>query len=444
MILLLFSLSINLSGHFYTLREYKIGNEYYILCDSLTRKLELSSHWDNNKQVLSIQKEKAVSIIPDNPFIKIDDKIYQLVTPPVKINEKLLLPKSSLDLILRSILNMNAFFKNGVLEIGTRVNIYNFKWTIEPSLTRYTIECSPTLNHFFNKNNGEWVLTLFNPIYNKEILDQTGKGLIEEIKFEEGESFLKFRFKTKDDFQMDIIRKGKFLNIEVRKFEKRNIQTIVVDAGHGGKDPGAAHAGLKEKDLVLDISKKLASKLTEDGFNVIMTRVNDEFLPLKERTSIADKEKADFFVSIHCNAAYSKNSMHGAEVYFLSAAKNDWARTVEATENSAVRFESEDNSGIPELDYILNDLAQTQFLKESQEAAIYIQESLIHKCDVYDRGVKQANFYVLRLNYMPAVLVEVAFLTNPNDRKKLRNENFLRQAADAIAEGIKQYARAHL
>jgi len=443
-ILLFLSLSINQSGNIYTLREYKIRNKNYILCDSLIRKLDLSSHWDNNRQIMTLQRETVVSIIPDNPFIKIEGNVHQLVSSPIMINGKLLLPNSSLDLILSSLLNMKAYFKDGTLEIGTRLNIYGIKWCVESSLTRYTIECSPTMKYFFSKNDGEWVLTLFNPIYNKEIMDQDGKGLIEGINIEEGNGFLKFRFKTIENLPMDIIRKGKSLNVEVRKFNKRHIQTIVIDAGHGGKDPGAVHGGVKEKDVVLKVSKNLASRLTEDGFNVIITRISDEFLALKERAEIADEARADFFVSIHCNAAYRKSSMHGAETYFLSSAKSDWARTVEATENSAIKFESEDNAGIPELDYILNDLAQTQFLEESQQAAIYIQESLVQLCGLYNRGVKQANFYVLRLNYMPAVLIEIGFLTNSNDRKKLQDDNFLEKVVEAIASGIKQYARAHL
>lgn len=437
------SLSINLSGKLYTFREYKIGRKNYIICDSLSRKLNLSSHWDNNRQIMTLQREKVVSIIPDNPFIKIEGNIHQLVSPPIIIKGILLLPKSSLDVILASLLNMMAFFKDGTLEIGTRVNIYGIKWEVESSYTRFTIECSPTIKYFFSKNNEEWVLTLFNPIYNKDILDQKGRGLIEEINSEEGDGFLKFRFKTIENFPMDIIRKGKLLNVEVRKSDERNIQTIVIDAGHGGKDPGAVHGKYKEKEIVLKISKKLASRLTEDGFNVIMTRIDDEFIPLKERTRIADEKRADFFVSIHCNASYARSSMHGAETYFLSSAKSDWARTVEATENSAIRFESENNSNIPELDYILNDLAQTQFLKESQQAAIYIQENLVQLCNQYNRGVKQANFYVLRLNYMPAVLIEVGFLTNSDDRKKLLDGNFINNVVEAIVKGIEQYARAH-
>jgi N-acetylmuramoyl-L-alanine amidase len=339
-------------------------------------------------------------------------------------------------------MDMEANFNNEILEIGVKVNIYKTSCDVSPSGTVFAIECSPTLKHLFNKVNDEWVLVIFEPVYNKNILDLTPKGLIEDIKFEQGDGFIKFRFKTKDNLAMDAIRDGKSLNIKVKTFVERSIKTIVIDPGHGGEDPGATYNNVKEKDIVLKVSKAIAAKLKNKGFDIIMTRTEDVFIPLMERTKIADAAKADLFVSIHCNAAPNKREMEGAETYFLSAARSDWARTVEATENSAIRFEAKEGSGLSELDYILNDLAQTQFLEESQQAGICIQESMVQKCDLYNRGLKQANFYVLRLNYMPAVLVEIAFITHTGDRKKLLDDKFLNKVSDAIVEGIQAYAKA--
>jgi N-acetylmuramoyl-L-alanine amidase len=339
-------------------------------------------------------------------------------------------------------MDMEAKFNNEILEVGIKVNIYKTSWDVSPSLTAFTIECSPSLKHLFNRVKDEWVLVIFEPVYNKSALELTPKGLIEDIKFEQGDGFIKFRFKTKDDLPMDAIRDGDFLRIKVKKATERIIKTIVIDPGHGGEDPGAAYNNVQEKDLVLKVAKLLDRKLRNKGFDIIMTRTEDVFIPLKERTKIADAARADLFVSIHCNAAPRKREMEGAETYFLSAARSDWARTVEATENSAIRFEVKDGSSSSELDYILNDLAQTQFLEESQEAAICIQESMIQRCDLYNRGVKQANFYVLRLNYMPAVLVEIAFITNSKDRKKLLENEFLERVSNAIVEGIETYAKS--
>jgi len=442
MIFLMLSLSVNLSGKIYTFQEYNIGGNKYIKSSPMLEEMDVSYYWDLSTQILTVQKENIVSFMPDNPFIKVNQNIYQLETPPVKKGGKLFVPVSSLPLILGSLMDMEAKFNQGILDVGTKVNIFKTEWKVTPSMTFFAIECSPTLKHLFNKVKDEWVLVIFDPIYNTNILDLSPKGLIEDVKFEKGDGFIKFRFKAKDDFAMDAVRDGKLLNIKVKTFKERTLKTIVIDPGHGGKDPGAVHGNYKEKDIVLKASKKIASKLTKNGFNVIMTRTEDVFIPLKDRTKIADSAKADLFVSIHCNAAPNKRAMHGAETYFLSAARSDWARTVEATENSAIKFEAKAGSGLSELDYILNDLAQTQFLEESQQAGISIQESMVQKCDLYNRGLKQANFYVLRLNYMPAVLVEIAFLTHPEDRKRLMDDDFLDKATDAIVEGIQAYAKS--
>lgn len=442
MILFILSLSINLSGKIYTFQEYNMGKHKYVKSHTMLEEMNLSYYWDLGTQILTVQKENMVSIMPDNPFIKINQDVYQLEAPPLRRGGKLFVPVSSLPLILGSLMDMEAKFNEGILNVGTKVNIFKTTWEVTPSKTIFKIDCSSALKHLFNKVKGEWVLVLFDPIYNKGTLDLSPKGLIEDIKFEQGDGFIKFRFKVKNDLAMDAIRNGKSLNIKVKTFVERRLKTIVIDPGHGGKDPGAVYKNVREKDIVLKASKKIAAKLTKSGFDVIMTRVDDVFIPLKDRTKIADSAKADLFVSIHCNAAPNKRAMNGAETYFLSAARSDWARTVEATENSAIRFEAKEGSSLSELDYILNDLAQTQFLEESQQAGINIQESMIQKCDLYNRGLKQANFYVLRLNYMPAVLVELAFITHSKDRKKLLDDNFLEDVTDAIVEGIKSYAKS--
>lgn len=442
MIFLVFSLSVNLSGRMHTFHEYSIGQHKYINSSSMLEEMDFSYYWDLNTQILTIQKENLVSIMPDNPFVKVNRDIFQTEIPPRREGSNLYVPVSSLPLILGSLMNMEAKFSQGILEVGTKVNIHGTNWEVTPSSTIFKIECSSTLKHLFNKVKDEWVLVIFDPIYNKDIAEVSPKGLIEDIKFEKGDGFIKFRFKVKNNLAMDAIRNGKFLNIKVKTFVERSLKTIVIDPGHGGKDPGAVCSNVREKDIVLKAAKKIAAKLARKDYNVIMTRTEDVFIPLKDRTKIADSARADLFVSVHCNAAPNKRAMNGAETYFLSAARSDWARTVEATENSAIRYEAKDGSSLSELDYILNDLAQTQFLEESQQAGICIQESMVQKCDLYNRGLKQANFYVLRLNYMPAVLVEIAFLTHSDDRKKLLDEKFLEKACDAIVEGIEAYAKS--
>lgn len=220
---------------------------------------------------------------------------------------------------------------------------------------------------------------------------------------------------------------------------QRKIHVIVIDPGHGGKDPGAIAHGVKEKDIVLKIAKKLKKKLEKAGFKVYLTRDRDVFVPLMKRAEFANKVKCDLFISLHCN--YSKGARaRGIETYFLSQARTKWERAVAAFENSVIKYEiEEDQDTMDILKMILGDMAQYEFLKESQDLAFFIQESMVRRTRRIDRGVKQAGFYVLRGVYAPSVLIETAFLSNKSERKLLRDEKFLDRVAEGIKEGIVKF-----
>ncbi|OYD16253.1 hypothetical protein CH333_03875 [candidate division WOR-3 bacterium JGI_Cruoil_03_44_89] len=221
-------------------------------------------------------------------------------------------------------------------------------------------------------------------------------------------------------------------------FERKlKIDKVVIDAGHGGRDPGAI--GLKktkEKDVVLKIARIVANELEKAGVNCILTRDKDKFIPLEKRTEIANQNGANLFVSIHLNACRSRKT-HGCEVYFLSRARTGWERAVEARENSVIKFE-ERELGV-DLESILWDLAQAEYLSESKELAAYILKSVTKKGNIKSLGVKQANFFVLRGAYMPAVLVEADFISNPKCEKRFKDKGFVRNIALGIAEGIEKF-----
>jgi len=220
---------------------------------------------------------------------------------------------------------------------------------------------------------------------------------------------------------------------------------IVLDPGHGGEDTGAkGPGGVLEKDVVLEISKKAAAWLRQDGFKVILTREEDVFIPLGERTALANQKGADLFISIHANAAKRKQAS-GSETYFLSQAKNDEARAVAALENASLRFERPEIEveSTDDLDFILLDLVQSEFLKESQNLAALIQDKLERHLPIPNRGVDQAGFFVLNKAYMPAVLVETAFISNSNEAKLLRKDSFQEKLARAIAEAVAQFKQKY-
>ena len=221
------------------------------------------------------------------------------------------------------------------------------------------------------------------------------------------------------------------------------LRKIVVDAGHGGEDPGAiGQKGTKEKDINLIIAQRLKKILKKNGYEVFLTRTDDTLIPLADRTRFANKVMADLFVSIHCNASISDNT-RGFEIYFLSdKATDSAAEAVANMENSVIALEKPSISGKRDIEKLLLSMAVTEFMNESATLCGTINRQV---CDNFvnldSRGVKQANFYVLRGATMPAVLVEVGFISNPKDEKLLNRKKFQKKITENIFNGIKEYEK---
>jgi N-acetylmuramoyl-L-alanine amidase len=216
------------------------------------------------------------------------------------------------------------------------------------------------------------------------------------------------------------------------------VRTIVLDPGHGGKDPGAIAFGLKEKDIVLKVAKMLAPILEKRlRCKVILTRTTDVFIPLEERTAIANTHDADLFVSLHINASPSEKA-HGIETYYLNLTTNPEAMRVAARENATSTHQMSD------LQNILSDIMKNSKINESARLAELVNNSIItglkkNFSDIKSMGVKQAPFYVLIGAEMPAILVEMSFITNKDDVKHLQNNHFLENIASDISSGIQSY-----
>ncbi len=221
---------------------------------------------------------------------------------------------------------------------------------------------------------------------------------------------------------------------------------IVIDPGHGGHDPGAiGPSGLYEKDIVLDIAKKLKKILSINPLNkVFLTRKTDTFIPLEERTAIANKKNADLFVSIHANASPRRRA-RGIETYLLNWTNNEEAMKVAARENAISLKKMKDlSSQMGVLNIIKSDLMRANKRDESIKLAHYIQKSMISTLNnesknIVDLGIKQALFYVLFGAQMPSVLIEVSFISNPEEERLLSKESYRTQIAEAVAEGINKY-----
>lgn len=243
-----------------------------------------------------------------------------------------------------------------------------------------------------------------------------------------------------DEYQQSTVSVTLPDRIDAKKNEK---YVVVIDPGHGGKDPGGRIIfGKPEKQINLEISKYLYELLVKDDrFEAKLTRSDDIFIPLYERSKFANDAKCDIFVSIHANAHPKRKSEEGFEVYFLSEKATDpWASEVAEYENASIEYEG----GV--FDYssaalILHSIARTEYINEGSFIAAYITKYMEKLTPFKNRGVKQAAFYVLRGTYCPSVLVEVGFMTNPSDKKKLDNKSVQKKVAQAIYNGLVEYVK---
>jgi N-acetylmuramoyl-L-alanine amidase len=219
------------------------------------------------------------------------------------------------------------------------------------------------------------------------------------------------------------------------------ISRIVIDAGHGGHDPGTMANGLRESELVLDVAKRLAALLRKQtDIEVVLTRETDVFIELEERTAIANREGADLFLSIHANSARNLKA-RGIETYFLNFATNPEAEAVAARENAA---SSRQMHHLPD---IVRAIAMNNKINESREFADTIHRAMVQRLSVrnqavIDRGVKQAPFVVLIGAEMPSVLAEISFLSNRQDAALLKTGAFRQQIAQALFDGIVKYQQS--
>ncbi len=231
------------------------------------------------------------------------------------------------------------------------------------------------------------------------------------------------RFGARDDFA-------------IKKFRE-----IVIDPGHGGKDPGArGRSGLDEKIVVLDIAKRLKRSLEDKGINVIMTRNSDEFLSLKQRTEIACRSKADLFISIHANSSRAKNA-EGFEVYFLRELDSKEKKNDELKDNQRIKFRNLAMSrSAPAVENIVWDMMYSYKQGESRRLAEYLMLRTPNSLDAANRGSKSCAFFVLRNTLIPAILVEVGFVSNVKEERLLKTGTYRERIANSLAKHILDYA----
>lgn len=348
------------------------------------------------------------------------------------------------------------------LIVPGKIELQNIRYWSTPDYTRVVIDLSEPVEFSKNRilNPDRLYFDLMNTMIAKEVktILPVGDGILKVVRagqfktdtvrvvldLEEIADFNAFVLENPARFVIDVYGKEKVKKPDTVIAKRR----IVIDAGHGGHDPGAVGLQrLYEKNVVLDIALKLRKILSSDPLNeVFLTRETDVFIPLEERTVIANKKDAEFFVSIHANASPGRQA-RGIETYLLNWTDNEEANKVAARENqiSLKKMKAMNRKmQMDDLDMIKSDLLRQNKRDESIKLAHYIQKSMVSTLDngnkdTLDLGVKQALFYVLFGARMPSVLVEVSFISNPEEEKLLSKDSYRKQIAEAIAEGLNKY-----
>jgi N-acetylmuramoyl-L-alanine amidase len=403
----------------------------YVPLKSVAELLHLGYIMDNTTQQLHLtQGGRRFVLIPDVRTIEYGDHYYHLPFAPVYRNGEVYFPVQLITTTLGSAFEKLIFIKS-VTEIPL-INKISVLSRADSTVVKFAWAGEIDFDVRFSARKA--VIEIDGVYKGKTALKP--KGAVTEAKLTPHNTYTSIEVALED--VNSVIER----NDEVVFFKKvsKKVALIVIDAGHGGIDPGAVgKKGLYEKDVNLAISKILRDFVEDSlGIRVILSRDRDIYLSLKERTNIANRNAADIFLSIHCNAHLKGPPRSGFETYFLSEAKTSEERAVAALENASLKF---DNLVTPsnDLSFILYDLAQSAFLDESNHLAENIQVSAEKNLKIPSRGVKQAGFYVLNGAFMPAVLVECAFISNPTEEKRLRQKKFQTELAFCIYRGIRSY-----
>ncbi len=341
---------------------------------------------------------------------------------------------------------------------GGAATLQELRFRSYPSFTRVVLETSAPVTHRPEPGGARDVSIRVTRLAGSARAVEIRDGFVDEVRLERGgaDAVLRvifdgapgeLRASTLADpsrLVLDFMRPGGGPERDARA-TTTPLRVMVLDAGHGGHDPGATGpTGLMEKELVLDVTKR-AARLVEQrlGIKILLSRDGDHFVPLRDRTSFANRAQADVFVSIHANA-HREVASEGVETYFLSSeATDNAARQVAALENSVVQLEKPTARGRADVvKTILWDLAQSEFQEESSRLAEVVQDSMTQSLRIPSRGVKQAGFYVLGGAAMPAILIEIGFVTNPKEERKLRDSRYRDDIARAIAAALAEYKRA--
>ncbi|MBN2424324.1 MAG: N-acetylmuramoyl-L-alanine amidase [Calditrichaceae bacterium] len=450
------------------------SGEYFISVKNFSdlTGLGIFTNIEKRKTVLYVQDTK-IKFTADNPFVIINnDQIIQVVLEPFWKEGEIWIAVEELARLLSgySALKVSYNRATGEVILGnkdinvTRVDVFTKQNGVMVQLSATKKFAEKDLST--KKVNNWFYLEIIGGKLDPKVINRSvSNELITEIQAVQLEQAASVAFKLKNDIidihlssgdgSNDIIlnlvtdqqlEKDMKAREDLHEQKKKwLIDTIVIDPGHGGKDPGAVGVGkIKEKDIVLPVALKLGTALKNalPDVNIVYTRDTDVFIPLWQRTKIANQANGKLFVSLHCNSNRS-SKFNGFETYFLSSEKDERAKDVVMKENQSIEFEeSEDKKRYEGINFVLATLAQNAFIKQSQYLASTVQKKMALKLKplgMNDRGVKQGPFWVMVGATMPNVLIEMGFISNKFESKLLMQKSTQQKLADSICDGIVKY-----
>ena len=420
---------------------------------------------DRQKMVLYIG-DKRIKISSNSSFILVDEQVYQMPVYPIWINNDIYISADYFfDIIKRTTLpGINYDSKALTLYLDIQeytINGVDISQKANGTILRIKTKQSfpdGNISSFFHEN-GWFYITISGGLVDTTEFRRTDiRGVISSVAADQLDQTAQLAFQIRSKVESHELYQSKDQNEIVVSLrtpmdnsvsrinqvrDRWKLDTIVLDAGHGGKDPGASgRKGTKEKDIALDIVKRVGLLLEKNTkLKVIYTRREDVFIPLWKRTKIANESNGKVFISIHLNSSPNKTA-YGFETYLLRPGMTEDAIEVAFRENEVIKLEDRSNNKYKDLsgeNLIMATMAQSIFMKESEELAAMIQEEMGKKVKSKNRGVKQAGFHVLIDASMPNVLVEAGYLTNANEERNLRNSRYRQTIANSIYRAIVKF-----
>ena len=404
--------------------------------------------------------EVVAAFGPDSRYGVVREDLIEMPVPPINVEGRPYVPWQFFSGLMRSASDLDVMWDAGARllvvqrrtqdAIGVQMSVTNLQ-----GISKIVLTLSAPAEFTISKDPGAYTIRFRVPLQAPFTEQAYEDPYVAKATFEAnairiqltGADIVGDSYQLNNPFRIVLdLRKGTApapggpLPPSLKPVEPLGIRTIVIDPGHGGKEVGAVGPkGLMEKDVTLAVARKLAAALqSKIGARVILTREDDSVVSLDQRTAIANQYGADLFLSIHMNAAVVKGAK-GSETYFLSLeASDELARRAAETENASAA--SVTTTGpVADLKLILWDLAQQEYLQESSRFAQMIQEEMNATTGVGNRGVKQAPFKVLIGATMPAALVEVGFISNPEEEQKLESDAFQNLMVETLARAIQKY-----